>query len=123
MAEKKNSLDPKKEEDLELASFGPTIHRARLARGGSGAVLYGEEIDEETAVEVRKLGEDVVVRGNHKESMQLAKKIEEKVGEYKRHSPHSNQGNSALPHVQQKFPPPKGHCFYETSNLKARKDQ
>ena len=40
-----------------------TIHLAELATGPSGAVEYGLEIDEHTAVALRRNGEDIVFRG------------------------------------------------------------
>jgi hypothetical protein len=41
-----------------------TVHEAELVPGPSGAVEYGDEIDEATAVARRRNGEDIVVRGD-----------------------------------------------------------
>ncbi len=99
-----------------------TIHKATRVSGASGAVKYGDEIDEQTAVAERKQNNDIVVRGDDRlANRKLAQQIENQVGQNRPHFPHSNAGPSALPHFQQQSPPPSGHSFYETSNLKARK--
>lgn len=41
----------------------PNIHEAELASGPSGAVLYGDELDFNAAVTVRKQGLDIVGKG------------------------------------------------------------
>jgi hypothetical protein len=102
----------------------PSIHEAELAPGPSGAVEYGAEIDEATAVARRRNGEDIVVRGNDtKANRSLTYKIESQVGPpSKPQPPHrSTAGPRALPHYHQRSRLPKGHAFYETAKLKARK--
>ena len=101
----------------------PTIHEADLASGTSGIVQYGAEIDFEVAVTRRKATRDVVVRGdNLKCNRALAEKIEAAVGPHKRHTPHERRsGPHALPHFQQVDREHGGHCFYETTKRRARK--
>jgi hypothetical protein len=100
----------------------PTIHEAERASGPSGAVLYGSEIDLDTAVARRKMGMDVVVRGeDHRANRQLANRIEAAAGPAERQDPHKQAGPMVLPHYQQKHKPPEGHTFYETNKRKARK--
>lgn len=112
----------KPEAKISKASAPPTIHKATLASDGSGAVEYGDEIDEPTAVSERLQGKDVVVRGeDQKANRVLARKIENQVGPNMPHFPHQKAGPHALPHFQQVTPPPVGHCFYETSKRTARK--
>lgn len=104
----------------------PTIHEANLASGPSGAVEYGAEIDEAAAVDRRKKGEDVVVRGNDiSANRALARRIEAAVGPPSRpQPPHTGAaGNQALPHFHQQSRSPEGHCFYETDRRKARRSQ
>jgi hypothetical protein len=101
-----------------------TIHEAELASGPSGAVEYGAEIDEPTAVAQRRNGEDIVVRGNDSDANRSqAYKIEAQVGPpSKPQFPHTRKaGPMALPHFHQKSRLPKGHAFYETERRKARK--
>ncbi len=43
----------------------PSIHEAELASGPSGAVEYGTEIDFVAAVARRRMGGNVVVRGDN----------------------------------------------------------
>lgn len=100
----------------------PTIHEAERASGPSGGVLYGAEIDQDTAVVRRQGGLDVVVRGDDTSAnRRLAGAIEGAVGPCRRNDPHRRAGPLALPHFQQDRPPPEGHTFYETVNRKARK--
>jgi hypothetical protein len=102
----------------------PTIHEASLASGPSGAVEYGREIDEATAVDRRKAGEDVVVRGTDEDAnRRLAYRIENAAGAAGRPQfPHKQTaGARALPHFHQRSRSPKGHTFYETEKLKASK--
>jgi hypothetical protein len=105
------------------ATSEPTIHEAERASGPSGAVLWGAAIDLAAAVARRQIGLDVVVRGAElKLNRRLALKIESTVGPAMPGRPHRTMaGPLALPHYQQIMPPPSGHCFYETSNRKARK--
>jgi hypothetical protein len=102
----------------------PTIHEASLASGGSGAVEYGAQIDEPAAAARRRLGQDVVVRGNDvAANRSLARYIEAQVGPpSKPQFPHTaTAGPLALPHFHQQSRSPGGHSFYETATRKARK--
>jgi hypothetical protein len=104
--------------------FVTTIHEAELAPGPSGAVEYGNEIDELIAVARRRNGEDIVVRGDDtKANRARTYKIEAQVGPpSKPQFPHtSTAGLMALPHFHQKSRSPRGHAFYETEHRKARK--
>src|SRR5947209_15866246 len=92
------------------AETAPMIHEASRASGSSGAVGYGAELSYDAAVERRRQGEDVVVRGHNKtQNRRKAGAIEAEVGKAERHSPHPTAGPQALPHYQQVAPPPKGH--------------
>jgi hypothetical protein len=100
----------------------PTIHEAERASGASGAILYGPEIDLDSAIARRVAEEDVVVRGaDVKANSRLADAIESAVGPCFRSDPHRQAGPLALPHFQQDQAPPADHTFYETTNRKARK--
>ena len=101
----------------------PTIHEATRAADDTGGVLKGKEIDEATAVALRRAGKDVVVCGDDLvASRELAKAIESTVGPYERQRPHTElAGPAALPHFQQRSSQPLGHTFYETSTRKARR--
>lgn len=101
----------------------PTLHEAELAPGPSGAVLFGSEIDFDTAVRPRRAGQDVVVRGDDTDAnRQLAYRIEMSVGPPSRPQPPERQaGPLALPHFHQRSRDPVGHLFYETEKRKARK--
>jgi len=101
-----------------------TIHEAELAPGPSGAVEYGRETDEPTAVARRMNGEDIVVRGdNTQANRSRAYKIEVQVGPPSNPQfPHTSRaGLMALPHFHQRSRSPAGHAFYETDKRKARK--
>src|SRR6266576_2225052 len=99
----------------EPTPAAPAIHEAELAGGPPGAVLYGAEIDAAAAAARRQTGQDVVVRGDDREAnRRVAETIESAVGTAERHDPHRRAGPWALPHFQQKAPPPSGHTFYET---------
>lgn len=102
---------------------GLVIHLATRATDGSGAVIKGMEIDETDATNRRENGEDVVVCGDDATAnRQMAMKIEDSVGPWMRQQKHNwSAGPMALPHFQQRIPPPHGHTFYETANAKARK--
>ena len=98
-----------------------SIHRA--TRGSRGKVIRGQEISEDEAVEEREAGRDIVVcDGTVRENRRVAARIEGAVGPYIRQDPHKNAGPYALPHFQQETPPPEGHSFYETDNLKAARN-
>lgn len=100
----------------------PTIHEAELASGPSGTVEYGVEIDIATAVARRRIGNNVVVRGDDVDAnRRLAEQIESAVGQCRRSDPHRSAGSHALPHYQPQSRPPDGHTFYETLRRKARK--
>jgi hypothetical protein len=101
----------------------PTIHEAERATDLSGAILWGMEIDIPAAVARRQNGADVVVRGDDVDANRhAATTIEAAVGPYQRGAPHKQTaGPLALPHFQQRSPPPAGHTFYETDKRKARK--
>lgn len=98
----------------------PRIHGAELGR--LGAVVRGRAVDFQTAVNRRRAGEDVLVCGeNLADNRRLAREIEEEIGPSLRHDPHTRHaGNEALPHFQQRLPPPGGHTFYETPNRRSR---
>ena len=123
---KRTTLAEKKRPARRRAAVPPatTIHEAELATGPSGAVEYGLEIDEHTAVTRRRNGEDIVVRGHNTNSNRTRTyKIEAQVGPpSKPQFPHtSTAGLMALPHYHQKSRSPSGHAFYETEKRKARK--
>ncbi len=100
----------------------PTIHEVELASGASGAVEYGGEIDVATAVDRRKSGQDIVVRGDETaKNRKLARDIETAVGPSTRpQPPEPRAGPMALPHFHQQSRDPEGHSFYETDKRKAR---
>ena len=100
-----------------------TIHEAELVPGLSGAVEYGLEIDEATAVARRRIGENIVVRGSDtKANRSRAWWIESQVGPpTKPQFPHRRAGPEALPHFHQFSRSPSGHAFYETDKRKVRK--
>jgi hypothetical protein len=103
----------------------PTIHEAEPVPGPSGAVWYGAELDFDAAVARRRVGLDVVVRGDDLAANRtLAAAIEAAVGPRTGpQKPHRRAGRHALPHFHQVSRNPLGHCFYETENpvKKARK--
>jgi hypothetical protein len=102
----------------------PTIHEAEPASGASGAVEYGPQVDEATAVERRRNGLDIVIRGHDTDAnRRLARWIESRVGPPSRpQHPHvRSAGPLALPHFHQQSGDPKGHSFYETDKRKARR--
>jgi hypothetical protein len=84
-------------------------------------VLRGREIDFTAAVARRRAGQNVVVCGDDTDANRtLAQVIEGTVGPYQVQRFHKRAGPLALPHVQQRTPPPAGHTFYETERRKAR---
>src|SRR5438874_2659125 len=96
-----------------------TIHEAERASGPSGAVEWGAELDEAAAVERRKKGLDIVVRGeSRKRNRAKAMKIETAVGTpIADDPPHPRGGPLALPHFHQASRNPDGHSFYETGGV------
>src|SRR5262245_32078128 len=105
------------------ASAVSDIYAASRATDGSDAVDRGVKLTEAEAVARRKAGGDVVVCGPDTfQNVALARKIEEAAtpagGTCIYHGPHG--GPLSLPHWQQEFPPPEGHCFHETNRRQAR---
>ena len=103
-----------------------TIHEAELESGPSGRVLWGAEIDFDTAVARRQTEQNVFVCGdNAGANLRQAGQIEATVGPCKRSDPHiRHAGPHALPHYQQTQRTPAGpadHTFYETARRKARR--
>jgi hypothetical protein len=88
-------------------------------------VWYGAELDLDGAVDRRRAGLDVVVRGSDLTANRtLAGEVEAAVGTRTGpQKPHKRAGPHALPHFHQVSRNPSGHCFYETDNpaKKARK--
>ncbi|MFI5459991.1 MAG: hypothetical protein ACHRXM_31615 [Isosphaerales bacterium] len=127
MADQKSEVGVDRATQLTKTAAVPpatTIHEAELAAGPSGAVEYGKEIDELTAIARRRNGEDIVVRGDDtKANRARTYRIEAQVGPpSKPQFPHASKaGPRALPHFHQKSRSPKGHAFYETDHRKARK--
>lgn len=107
----------------ECPSVAPTFHSATTAADGTGAVIKGPEIREADAISKRRSGHDVVICGNDTAAnRQMALTIEQAIGPWMRQQKHQwSAGPMALPHFQQRNPPPHGHTFYETANAKARK--
>ena len=102
----------------------PTIHEAERASGPSGFVEWGDELTSNAAVERRKQGLDIVVRGgSEKANRNLAGEIEAAVGpRTDAQPPHTKRaGIGALPHFHQQSRSPDGHSFYETTRRKARR--
>ena len=97
------------------------MHEAICARDGSGGVSKGAVLTDAQAVARRQRGEDVVVCGSDPfVNARKAHAIESAVGPCKPDGPHADvAGALALPHFQQKMPPPLGHSFYETPIRKA----
>ena len=114
--------DPPAPAPVEPAEPEPTVHEAELASGPSGAVEWGAELTEEQAVQRRKQGKDIVVRGPKQNvNKHKARQIESAVGPCEEHEPHARAGPMALPHFQQGSPPPAGHSFYERTRRKAKR--
>jgi hypothetical protein len=97
------------------AEVEPTIHEAERASGPSGAVEWGPELTVEEAIQRRRQGGDIVVRGPvSKRNRATARKIEEAVGTpVIEDQPHAKAGPFALPHFHQESHDPDGHTFYE----------
>ena len=103
---------------------GPTIHIATRATDGSGAVEWSGLLTLAEAIDRRKNGLDIVVRGPDKRAnRRLAYTVEAGVGPPSPPQfPHTaTAGPHALPHFHQASRTPIGHSFYEVNNLKARK--
>jgi hypothetical protein len=85
-------------------------------QGPDGKVVRGTMIAEAEAVARRKSGLDIVVCGDDTVvNCQVARAIEDQVGPNYIDGPHLKRaGPHALPHWQQRQPPPEGHSFYET---------
>lgn len=101
----------------------PTIHRAERASGPDGAVEWGEELTLEEAIQERKKGLDIVVRGpDPKSNRNKAREIETRVGApVSEDAPHAKAGRMALPHFHQTSRVPDGHSFYEGCGRWSRK--
>jgi hypothetical protein len=99
----------------------PSIHDAFCARDGSGGVRRGAVLTPAEAVYRRQSGEDVIVCGPDTfANAREAYAIESTVGPCIPDGPHlDTAGARALPHFQQRVPPPEGHTFYETPIRKA----
>jgi hypothetical protein len=77
--------------------------------------MRGEALTRAKAIARRRQGDDVVVCGADPfANAREAHTIESTFGPCKHDGPHSDvAGVMALPHFQQKTPPPIGHTFYE----------
>src|SRR4051794_13298711 len=108
---------------LNLSPTGPTIHEAERAPGPSGAVEWREELTLQEAIERRRQGLDIVVRGsNQGQNRSKAREIEIGVGTpVTEDQPHAKAGPLALPHFHQVSRNPEGHTFYELGNRKAKR--
>jgi hypothetical protein len=86
-----------------------------------GGVRKIRRITQDEAIQLRKLGSDVVVCGiDLAANRKLAGSIEQQAnGKWRRCSPHDRAGPKALPHFQPDFRGPAGHTFYETQHRKA----
>ena len=99
----------------------PSIHEALCARDGSGGVRKGRKLTRTEAIHHRQGGGDIVVCGTDTfANAREAHAIESAVGPCIPDGPHLDvAGAQALPHFQQRVPPPEGHSFYETPVRKA----
>jgi hypothetical protein len=100
---------------------GTTIYEAFPTTDATGAVRRGHSLTRAEAIAHRQSGGDVVVCGAHTPSnCAEARVIESAVGPCLHDGPHRlTAGPLALPHWQQRIPPPAGHSFYETSSVQA----
>jgi hypothetical protein len=98
-----------------------SIHEAFCAQDGSGGVRRGRTLTRAEAIHHRRSNGDVVVCGpNPFDNSREAHAIECAVGPCIPDGPHLDvAGSLALPHFQQRVPPPLGHTFYETPVRKA----
>lgn len=101
----------------------PVVMEAFPTFDGSGWVDAGKPLTLNEAVKRRQAGLDVVVCGDdHMTCRRLAVKIEGAVGPVSRAQlPHKGAGPHALPHYHQSSRVPRGHTFYETPKLRARR--
>ena len=101
----------------------PTIHKASGVLDASGVVEWWDVLTEHEAVDRRKQGLDIVVRGpDGKQNRRKAREIEMQVGTPVVFDlPHARAGPRALPHYHQDSRSPEGHSFYEVGGRKARK--
>ena len=94
-----------------------TIHEATRIPGG---VRKDNLLTLAQAAARRQTGLDIVVCGeNTYANCNQAYAIESAVGPCYHDGPHDAGGLYALPHWQQRNPPPRGHSFYETHVRKA----
>jgi hypothetical protein len=95
------------------AITGTTIHEAKRAADGSGAVFKGAAIDEASAVARRKAGGDVVVCGSDlAANRRQAREIERHASSaFVFHNAHASNGPQALPHFQPATRPPQATRF------------
>jgi hypothetical protein len=85
-----------------------------------GGVRRGAALTRAQAEARRLAGLDIVVCGDGPfENCNEARSIETAVGPCYHDGPHAAGGLHALPHWQQRSPPPEGHSFYETNVTKA----
>jgi hypothetical protein len=85
-----------------------------------GGVRRGSPLTRPQAEARRRVGLDVIVCGDDTLANCLAAEvIERAVGPCYHDGPHAAGGLQALPHWQQRSPPPQGHSFYETHMRKA----
>src|SRR5262249_44931293 len=94
----------------------PSIHEAFCVLDGSRAVQRGGALTRSEAISHRQSGGDVVVCGQDPfANAREAYAIESAVGPCIPDGPHIHTaGPLALPHFQQRHPPPENHTFYET---------
>src|SRR5438046_151739 len=99
----------------------PNIHEAFCSQDGSGGVRRGRVLTRAEAIRHRQGDGDVVVCGPDTfATAHEAHAIESTVGPCIPDGPHLDAaGTLALPHFQQRLPPPEGHTFYETPLRKA----
>ena len=107
----------------------PKIFAADAPANVNGAVFWhGCELTVEAAINLRRSGQNIVVRGNDKmTNRRIAEQIEAGVGQYTTDKPHkTSAGQGALPHCHQ-VPDaagnrvPAGHSFYEVDKTKSKK--
>jgi hypothetical protein len=100
---------------VPLASV--TIHEASRVPGG---VQRGQPLIRAQAEMRRRAGLDIVVGGDDAfANCNEARTIEAMIGPCYHDGPHVAGGLQALPHWQQRNPPPDGHSFYETNVTKS----